>query len=294
MERYVIHVTKKCNMECRYCYEQDKTSEYTWNEIKELLDNIIKYNKEFDIEFLGGEPTLAFHHIKDTVNYLELNSKIKIYSYGITTNGTILNDDIINFLKSNNKVHWDISMDGTPFMNSLRIMKNTKMNSHDIVMENFNKLKNEIDINRIGFHIITHPYNIAFLYNGIKHLYDNGARRIGIGTVESTIKIGKEYCKRYIYELDKISKSIYNNEFKNLKIDVLDYMKPRSDTRNYIKDKTGKIIAESYGRKQNDITKNNSNTGYLAYETKSKLNELIPDIREIVYLNHKKRMKNVN
>ena len=34
METYVIHVTKECNMNCLYCYEKDKTSTYTWEEVK--------------------------------------------------------------------------------------------------------------------------------------------------------------------------------------------------------------------------------------------------------------------
>jgi sulfatase maturation enzyme AslB (radical SAM superfamily) len=187
MERYVIHVTKRCQCLCIYCYEQDKTSEYTWEEIKELIDNIIKYNKdkEFQIEYLGGEPLLAFDLIKQATAYLESFKEIKVNNYAITTNGTILTDEITEWLKQNPKVSWLASLDGTKFMNQLRIFKDSKINTYDIVIENCKKALKELGSNRIGIHMVTHPYNIAFLSKGIENLYNIGIRNIGVGTVES-------------------------------------------------------------------------------------------------------------
>ena len=44
METYVIHTTKKCNADCLYCYEQDKTSLYTWPEIERVLEELLRKN----------------------------------------------------------------------------------------------------------------------------------------------------------------------------------------------------------------------------------------------------------
>jgi len=96
METYVVHVTKQCNCRCVYCYEKDKYSTYTWEEVKELIDNIVKYNRRFNIEFLGGEPLLAFDLIKKSVDYLESMNDIEVEQYVITTNGTILTDEMIS------------------------------------------------------------------------------------------------------------------------------------------------------------------------------------------------------
>lgn len=49
LERYVIHTTKICNMNCTYCYEQDKTSTYTWDEIKGVLDGIVANSVEKNV-----------------------------------------------------------------------------------------------------------------------------------------------------------------------------------------------------------------------------------------------------
>ena len=72
-ERYVIHVTKKCNMSCIYCYEKDKTSKYTKDEVVNTAITIASKCKsdKFSIEFLGGEPMLAFDIVKAVYEALE-------------------------------------------------------------------------------------------------------------------------------------------------------------------------------------------------------------------------------
>jgi sulfatase maturation enzyme AslB (radical SAM superfamily) len=290
MERYVIHVTKLCQCDCAYCYEQDKTSTYTWEEVKSLIDNIVKYNKDktFQIEYLGGEPLLAFDLIKKSTAYLEDIDSVKVQHYAITTNGTILNDEIIQWLKENPKVSWYASMDGTKFMNQFRVYKTSRINTYEDVIKNYSILLKEIGSHRIGIHMVTHPFNIGYLSKGIDHLYKLGVRSIGVGTVESTIKIDNEYCQRYIKELDTVSKRICNGDYNGLSIDVLNYIKPRSDTRYYIKDDTGKVIAESYGRTTDDITKQDI---YNAVATFSRLGDTIQNIRETVYYNHQDNLK---
>lgn len=291
-ETYVVHVTKECNCCCKYCYEKDKISQYSWDEIKNLLDNFIKYHptKEFTIEFLGGEPMIAFDKIKNTVEYIENRKDVNILSYCITTNGTIVHEELLELMKKYPKIRWAASMDGTPFMNSLRLFK-TGENTHDSVIKNFHYLiENGIDQKRLNIHIVSHPFNIGYLSQGIKHLYDLGWRQIDIGTIESTITIGKEYCDRYISELKQISDDIKEGKYPGLIVGVLEGVKPRDDRRFYIRDKTGKVIGESYGRSGEDITSKNSETGYDAQNPGSPLGDLIQCIREIVFMYHQENM----
>lgn len=289
MECYVVHVTKKCNMRCLYCYEQDKDSEYTWEEVRAVVDNLINYSptRNFRIEFLGGEPLMAFDIIEKVVEYTEGIPNLDIAGYTITTNGTILNKEIIYFLTKYPKVSWHASMDGNVFMNQLRIMKETSKNSHDIVLKNHKMLEKVINIDRLGVHMVTHPFNVGSLYDGVKHLYEHGVRSIGIGTIEGTMIIGAEYCKKFLSEMDLISKGICDGELKDLNIDILNWVKPKEDTRYYIKDNTGKIIAESYGRDDNDITQSGV---YNSVAVSSNLGDLIYNIRHSSYMNHQKRL----
>jgi sulfatase maturation enzyme AslB (radical SAM superfamily) len=274
-------------MNCKYCYEQDKTSSYEWDEIKALLDNIVKYNNNFSLEFLGGEPCLRIDLIEKTFHYLESIEGINVEHYMITTNGTIINDSLIELLKNNTKIGWTASMDGTKFANSLRITKQG-YNSYDIVVENFKTLKKALDgdkNNQLGVHPVTHPYNIGYLNKSIEDLYNHGFRSFGIGTVESTLVIDKQYCEEFVKQHKILSDRIKNGEFPGISISLFNGLKPKSDSRHYIKDETGKTILETYGRAENDIK---DSDGYKTDPSSSPIGDMIYNIREEVYNYHNK------
>lgn len=293
MERYVIHVTKECNCDCVYCYEQDKTSTYTWNEIKQLIDNIVlnRTSNEFGIEFLGGEPMLAWDLVKQAYEYLESLKEVNITDYVITTNGTVLTEEIADYLSKNKKLTFAASMDGHVYSNQLRVFKDSRKNTHDKVIENLNVLREHGVSSSI--HITAHLYNVAFLADSIDHLYKEGVRSIAVGTIETTMQIDDEYCNRFISELDTVSKKIINGEYPDLHITQFEYVKPYEDVRSYIRDETGKVIAESYGRSGNDIThKDIYNVNRCS--DKGGVSEMIYGIRKQVYDNHQNRLKEVN
>lgn len=290
MERYVIHVTKECNMSCLYCYEKDKISKYTWDEVKNLIDKIVEYrtNDTFGIEFLGGEPVLRWDLIKLAYEYLESIPEIDVQDYVITTNGTIANEEIADYLSKNKKLTWAVSLDGHLHANQLRVFKGSNKNSYDKVIENINKLK-EFGVES-SIHITSHSYNVGYLSDSIEHLYKNGIKLIDIGTVENTMRIDKEYCDRFIKELDIISPKIVDGILPDLDIGLFEWLKPYEDVRTYIKDiETGKTIAESYGRSGNDIT-NSEDYKVIKCEQKNEMSEMIYYIRKTVYDNHQKRL----
>ena len=294
MESYVIHLNRKCNCACRYCYERNEHSdtEYTWEEVKSFIDNLVKHNKDgcFQIEFLGGEPCLSFDLIKKSVEYFS-KLPVDVSGYTITTNGTILNEDIIDFLCINQNVMWAVSMDGTKFANQLRVFRENEENTYDTVIKNLKKLLEAIPENQVSVHIVTHPYNIALLSRSIDHLYNIGIRNIGVGTIESTLQIGREYAERFVKELDVVSQRIIKGKYPGLYIDVLEWLKPRSDVRYYIKDEQGRWLGESYGRTKDDIT---STDIYNSYPTSSVIGTLIEDLREEVFNIHQKRKREIH
>lgn len=293
MERYVIHVTKECNMNCLYCYEKDKTSKYTWEEVKTFIDKLIEHrtSDEFGIEFLGGEPMLAWDLIKKSYEYMKGMEEITVSDYVITTNGTIMTKDIADYISKNHKLRVAISMDGHMYSNQLRVFKESNKNSYRKVMENIKFLRGyNVDV---SIHITSHPYNVAYIESSIDHLYNQGIRHIDVGTVESTMKIDKEYCDRFIKELDSVSQKIIDGIYPDLNIGLFEWLKPYEDVRSYIKDPvTGKTMAESYGRSGNDITHTNDYE-VVRCEYKDDISEMIYYIRKTVYDNHQRRLKEV-
>lgn len=292
MERYVIHVTKDCNCDCLYCYEDDKTSTYTWDEIKNLIDNIIqnRTSNTFGIEFLGGEPLLEWEYIRKSYEYMESIPEIDVTDYVITTNGTILTDEIADYISKNSKIGWAASMDGHIYANQLRVFKESRKNTYDKVLKNLKTLREEYNV--IGsIHIVSHLYNVAMLSDSIDHLYKEGIRNIVVGTIEKTMIIDNEYCERFISELDIVSKKIIDGDYPGLSVAELEGLKPKEDIRSYVRDENGKVIAESYGRSGNDITHKDIYNVQRCTDMTG-ISEMIYNIRKEVYDNHQQRLKN--
>lgn len=288
LETYVLHITKECNCDCIYCYERDKKSIYEWEEIKALLDDIIKYNKHFSLEFLGGEPCLRIDLIEKVIRYLYDMQRVakiplNIQRFIITTNGTIINSDLIHILKYWENVSWCASIDGNKFMNSLRVTKDG-INTYDKVIENYKKLYHELNNDmrgQLSVHLVTHPYNVGYLYDGIADLYSQGVRSFGIGTIESTMIIDDEYCKEFVSQLKKLADDVVLFEkFPGIKIGLFEGLKPKSDSRYYIKDENGKTILETYGRVESDIK---NDPKYVTPPSSSNISDKIYNIRKEVY-----------
>ena len=281
IETYVIHVTKECNCDCAYCYEQDKSSTYSWDEIKKLLDSILEYAPdEFGIEFLGGEPMLRFDLIQKVIDYVP-----QAQWFGITTNGTIVTDELIDLLKSNKSVTWAASIDGHIVANMLR-KDRAGHNTYDKVIENYHKLRQAgVDYGQISYHMTIHPYNVGHLSDSVRHLYDLGLTHGAAGIVESTMELDDSFFDRYELEMQKVSRMIHE-EHPDLSISELHTLKPREDVRHYIRDDSGKVIGESYGRSPGDITEQSLDGIYPQASGPSEASDRISDVREKVYQYH--------
>lgn len=293
-EIYVVHVTKLCNCNCKYCYEQDKTSTYTKEEVLNTVKDIVAHrtSNSFNIEFLGGEPMLAWDNIKAVIQYFKEYKESDLHvNFTITTNGTIINDELIEYLK-NYPINFAISLDGHPFANQFRTFKSNGENTYDKVVENIKiLLENNY---RPSVHITTHTWNIGYLFDSLIHLMKLGIYSFGIGTVESTQKFGVEYEDEFLYQLDKFSNFICTNNIeKYIHVDLFDYIKPKEDVRSYIRDVSGKVIAESYGRSGNDISHCDDKYNIMRCDNDNELSNRIYKLRSSVYKMHHNRLKSL-
>lgn len=277
-------------MNCRYCYEQDKVSKYSEEEIVELCKNIAENNHDenFGIEFLGGEPCLAWNNILAAYYFFEQNYPNKVKDYVITTNGTILDVSMLDFFKKNPKIIYAVSIDGNKWANQFRILKGGT-NAYELSIDNIKTALSVLGPEQVPIHMVTHRYNVGNVYDSIKLFYDIGIRAIGVGTIESTQTIDMSYCNRLIEEMDKVSQDIVNDSMKGLHVDILNNIKPKEDVRTYIKDKNGRVLGESYGRSANDLTHTDI---YNSVQTDSPIGDMIYHLRRCIYLNHQERLKN--
>ena len=109
---YIIHLTEKCNLNCTYCYENKKNKEISFESIKDLIDYEISRKQAYSIiVFYGGEPLLKKNMIKDTIEYINTKKSKTNFYYGITTNGTLLDEEFIKYMKNNKFIYVAYSID---------------------------------------------------------------------------------------------------------------------------------------------------------------------------------------
>ena len=121
-----FNIAHDCNIRCGYCFAS--TGDYhggrklmSIENAKAGIDFLLKKSgnrKRLEVDFFGGEPLLNYDVIKETVKYGREKEKAlgKRIGFTMTTNGMLLNDEIIEFLNENmdNIV---ISLDGRPEVN---------------------------------------------------------------------------------------------------------------------------------------------------------------------------------
>ena len=141
-----IYLTDDCNMKCNYCYEGNEKNKSVLSEdrLKTVLQYIIDnnpVNDPIDLVFLGGEPLL---NPKMMVKAIEIiNTKYAdckdLFHYSITTNGTLLTRDIIDFLIENS-FQISISVDGDEETHNLNRKSKNGKSVFPIVMKNIKYL----------------------------------------------------------------------------------------------------------------------------------------------------------
>lgn len=102
----VVILSQMCNLACSYCYAQDARSKdvLPQDKLKTAIDYIFDNgSKKKHFSFIGGgEPTLTWDLLSWAITYIRSKDDGKQKAgIGITTNGTLLNDEKIDFLYKN-------------------------------------------------------------------------------------------------------------------------------------------------------------------------------------------------
>ncbi|MFR4164063.1 MAG: radical SAM protein [Paraclostridium sordellii] len=220
---YTILVTSDCNLRCSYCYEGEKKNKQ--NMTIETADKVIDFikktfpkseSKKPHVVFHGGEPFLNFKIIKYIKTKLDNEMSNNDIIYEITTNGTIINDEIIKFLKENN-IQLSISIDGSrDAHNKYRIFSNGK-GSYDIVIKNTKYLlANNLDLRcRMTYN----SDNFRDLFTGICEL-----KNIGLDLFATSANFyDKSWTKNSIAELrEEIGKLMKLHKENDIHISIVD------------------------------------------------------------------------
>lgn len=141
-----LHVAHDCNLRCKYCFasQGDFKGQRTLMDVetgKRALDFILQNSgnrKNLEVDFFGGEPLMNFNVVKELVKYGREAEKQydKNFRFTITTNGMLLNDEIMEFINEHmsNVV---LSLDGRKCLNDEMRPTVNGRGSFDIIVPKF-------------------------------------------------------------------------------------------------------------------------------------------------------------
>ncbi|GAA4653024.1 Cys-rich peptide radical SAM maturase CcpM [Anaerocolumna aminovalerica] len=121
LQMLTLQVTQNCNLRCSYCVYSGNYKNRTHSNLrmsfdvaKKAIDYLFEHSinlEKVSIGFYGGEPLLEFELIKKCVRYVNENYEGKKVLFNITCNGTLLTEEVVEFLYQNS-FSIMISLDG--------------------------------------------------------------------------------------------------------------------------------------------------------------------------------------
>lgn len=141
-----LNVAQLCNLRCTYCYAEHGNygNDSTMSEetARKAVDFFSRDHSSLEISFFGGEPLMNFDLIQQVVEQCK-NIEGTDFFYKITTNTTLINDNILDFLIANN-FHIIASYDGKGLHAKHRLTKDGKSNSEALVQKKLELIKQKI------------------------------------------------------------------------------------------------------------------------------------------------------
>lgn len=186
-----LHIAHDCNLACRYCFAEE--GEYhgrrelmTFEVGKAALDFLIANSgnrRNLEVDFFGGEPLMNFDVVKRLVAYGREQEKIhnKNFRFTLTTNGVLLNDDIMEFA---NKEMGNVvlSIDGRKEVHDYMRPFRKGAGSYDLIVPKFQKFAESR--NQDKYYVRgTFTHNNLDFSKDVLHLADLGFKQISVEPV---------------------------------------------------------------------------------------------------------------
>lgn len=230
---FEIVTTKNCNLNCKYCFEGTKQKIYmASSDISKILSFIEKFGeKDFvsnkdsiHIDFNGGETLLNKKFIKQ---FLKESESLN-YSYSFTTNGTLIDDEIIELIKRYN-IFLQISLDGIKKVHDLNRCFYSGDGSFEIVISKLKEIQKKCGNDSFQIASVVTPQTVIKFADNFNFFLDNGFNNItsvGCSDYKWSEQDYIEYEKqlhlignRYIESFEKninVNFSIFNKNIENM------------------------------------------------------------------------------
>ncbi len=186
-----LHIAHDCNLACQYCFAEEgeyhgKRELMSYEVGRKALDFLVANSgnrRNLEVDFFGGEPLMNFQVVKDLVAYgrsLE-ETHDKKFRFTLTTNGVLLNDDIMEFA---NKEMGNVvlSIDGRKEVHDRMRPFRKGAGSYDLIVPKFQKFADSRHQEKYYVRG-TFTHNNLDFSRDVLHLADLGFKQISVEPV---------------------------------------------------------------------------------------------------------------
>ena len=219
-----LHIAHDCNLACRYCFAEEgeyhgRRALMSFETGKKALDFLIANSgnrRNLEVDFFGGEPLMNCMVVKDLVAYGREQEKIhnKHFRFTITTNGVLLNDEIMEFA---NKEMGNVvlSIDGRKEVHDHMRPFRKGAGSYDLIMPKFQKFAESRNQDKYYVRGTFTHHNLDFSKD-VLHLADLGFKQISVEPVVAAdteeYAIREEDIPQIMEENDALAKEMIKRE----------------------------------------------------------------------------------
>lgn len=229
-------LTTECNLQCTYCYINQTKGMMSVDTYLTMLDNLTDVlDTKLKITLFGGEPLLNLDCVYATP---QLKTKYpQIESVTLITNGTLLTEDILNFLQQNN-MGLSVSWDGEYTTQQCTRPTHTQDTVYKYNFENIADLL--LKYNHAGIKAMVSPTNVMNLVQNAEYFKNLGFKHLDFTIVRDNIWSEEDIILfkihlNFLYMLYKNEKwAEYGIRIGLFDIPIHDYLaKQKGNTREY-------------------------------------------------------------
>ena len=231
-----LHIAHDCNLACKYCFAEEgeyhgRRALMSFEVGKKALDFLVANSGSrvnLEVDFFGGEPLMNWQVVKDLVAYgrsLE-EPNHKKFRFTLTTNGVLLNDDILEFANKE-MANIVLSVDGRKEIHDFMRPHRGGQGSYDEIIPKFQKVAESR--NQMNYYVrgtFTH-HNLDFAED-VKHLADLGFKQISVEPVVAPeteeYALREEDIPTILAEYDKLAVELIKRQKEGKGVNFFHFM----------------------------------------------------------------------
>jgi uncharacterized protein len=215
---FIVNVAQDCNLACKYCFVKQGNFNYSENQVRMLAPPVVKkfiemlpgafpWAQEFCIHFYGGEPLLNLPAIKMAVETATAMQEAR-FTFTITTNGTILNEEILSTLRKG-RFYIVLSIDGPEKIHDKVRYTTSGEPTHAKVLKFLYRIKEDPPLFVRGSSVVRKGWSLWDAYSYLKTLPLDAIKINAVRLSEDhPLALNKEDLQQYFNDLGKIAGEI--------------------------------------------------------------------------------------